>query len=250
MASIFQRGGKLRDLVRISDAIHPDGPDRGQLGKAQPPDRTQHRHIPGGAPPGTGCRARSGDGIWLRAIHPGFRAVTGLYWDPSKVSFKTKHIGGIPSNYENVQIAYSGNSGIEISFPVEWLFRELQLDIQVANGRTSGASPEVTIVTALRSALGSHLDQKDLGPAAVANLLGLEADHLVKALKQIKTTLPKEIKRLKIDRAKEALSRGDETIAGIGVSLGYRDHAHFTRFFRSQTGMTPNAFRKQAASPG
>ncbi|KIC47243.1 hypothetical protein RA28_06160 [Ruegeria sp. ANG-S4] len=176
------------------------------------------------------------------------RAVTGQFWDPTKVTFKSKYIGGIPADYQDVQIAFSSNPGIEITFPVDWLFKALQLNIQVAEGQTSKVASEVTVVTALRSVLAGNLDKADLGPVAVAKLLGLEGDRLVKALKQNGTTLSKEVKRLKIERAKSELSKSDKTISEIGLSLGYHDNAHFTRFFRSQTGVNPSAFRSHAAS--
>ncbi len=174
------------------------------------------------------------------------RAVTGQFWDPTKVSFKSKYIGGIPENYQDVEIAYSHDPGIQISYPVDWLFNDLDLNIHVTEGRTRDASPAVTVVTALRSVLGSNLHQDDLGPAAVAALMGLEAEPLLKALKHNGTTLSKEIKRMKIEQAKDALSNSKKTISEIGASLGYSDSAHFTRFFRSQTSVNPSEYRSRA----
>ncbi len=174
------------------------------------------------------------------------RAVTGQFWDPTKVSFKSKYIGGIPENYQDVEIAYSRDPGIQISYPVDWLFNNLDLNINVAEGRTSEISPAVTVVTALRSVLKSKLHLDDLSPAAVAALLGLESEPLLKALKRNGTTLSKEIKHMKIEQAKDALSNSEKTISEIGASLGYSDSAHFTRFFRSQTGINPSLYRSRA----
>lgn len=173
-----------------------------------------------------------------------FRAVTGTDWDATDVTLASRYTGAIPPGYQGTRIATSADPGLQISFPVAWLFRELNPVIEIAQGTNATGSPEVTLVVALRSVVKDHLDQPDLGADAVARLLGLKADRLVKALKHNKTTLPKEIKRLKIDRAKEMLRANQHSIAQIGSALGYPDNAHFTRFFRSQTGMTPRAFRE------
>ncbi|MGB1389405.1 MAG: helix-turn-helix domain-containing protein [Paracoccaceae bacterium] len=46
---------------------------------------------------------------------------------------------------------------------------------------------------------------------------------------------------------KRRTKNGENTAAEIGVKLGYADRAHFTRFFKSQTGMTPSAFRAKTS---
>ena len=133
-----------------------------------------------------------------------------------------------------------------ISFPVEWLFEEIKLDQRVAEGMPDQSVEDVTVVAALRSALRGRLSDSDLGANRVAGLLGLDPDRLTKALRRHGTTLPKEIKRLKIDDAKTQLVEGTSSVAQIGLSLGYSDNSHFTRFFRSQTGVSPNAYRQQS----
>ncbi|WP_419740384.1 helix-turn-helix transcriptional regulator [Ruegeria sp.] len=102
---------------------------------------------------------------------------------------------------------------------------------------------EVTVVAALRSVLRDKLDETDLGPEVVAGLLGIQPERFLKALQRQGTTLPREIKRLRVDVAKEHLRDDKMTIAEIGLLLGYSDKSHFTRFFRGQTGMTPTKFR-------
>ena len=174
------------------------------------------------------------------------RSVTGPLWDPSKVTFETRYIAAVPPAYAGFTIKFIPDPGLNVRFPLSWLFQDIQVDIGRGEGPAERAQDEVTVVAALRSVVQNHLDQKDLGAAQVSKLLGLQADRLAKALKQHGTTLPREIKRLKIDRAKEMLQGSDQPIAQIGSSIGYTDNAHFTRFFRSQTGISPKEFRQRS----
>ncbi len=52
------------------------------------------------------------------------------------------------------------------------------------------------------------------------------------------------IQRIKIERSMELLKDKQRTITQISDYLGYSSSSHFTRVFRSVTGMTPNAYRK------
>ena len=37
---------------------------------------------------------------------------------------------------------------------------------------------------------------------------------------------------------------GDAAIAQVALSVGYSDQAHFTRAFKTMTGLTPQEFRR------
>jgi len=47
----------------------------------------------------------------------------------------------------------------------------------------------------------------------------------------------------RIDLAVMALAEGEEDIGRLGVSLGYYDHAHFSRTFKRTIGIPPSRFR-------
>ncbi|MCA0872967.1 AraC family transcriptional regulator [Seohaeicola saemankumensis] len=180
-----------------------------------------------------------GAAVYVRLL----QSVTGKTWDPGQVVWETRYIAGVPPRYAGVETRFMPDPGMQLSFPVDWLFRDVVRMPELSPQGPPTVEEEVTIVAAMRSILRDKLDESDLGAETVAGLLGIRADRLLKALKHHGTTLPREIKRLKIDLAQELLRSSDKTAAEIGAKLGYADKAHFTRFFKSQTGMTPSEFR-------
>ncbi|WP_170351548.1 helix-turn-helix domain-containing protein [Ruegeria atlantica] len=174
-----------------------------------------------------------------------FQTVVGDAWDSSRVRWESRYINGLPINYKGIEVGLGTDPGMQISFPVEWLFLHHVSEGPAKPIASQRQDEEVTVVAALRSVLRDKLDETDLGPEAMAGLLGIQPERFLKALQRQGTTLPREVKRLRVDVAKEHLKEGQMTISEIGLMLGYSDKSHFTRFFRGQTGMTPTAFRKK-----
>jgi signal transduction histidine kinase/AraC-like DNA-binding protein/CheY-like chemotaxis protein len=52
--------------------------------------------------------------------------------------------------------------------------------------------------------------------------------------------------RLRVERAKERLAKGSESVAAVGARVGFPDQAYFSRVFKKVTGISPQAYR---ASP-
>ncbi|WP_171239139.1 AraC family transcriptional regulator [Ruegeria sp. HKCCA5763] len=180
-----------------------------------------------------------GAAIYVRLL----QTVVGNAWDPTRVRWESRYINGLPLGYKGIEVSLGTDPGMHVSFPVDWLFLN-HVSVQTAAPAPSARhDEEVTVVAALRSVLRDKLDETDLGPKVVAGLLGIPPERFLKALQQQSTRLPREIKRLRIDVAKEHLRRDTMTIAEIGLSLGYSDKSHFTRFFRGQTGTTPTQYR-------
>lgn len=180
-----------------------------------------------------------GAAVYVRLL----QSVTGETWDPGKVAWETRYVEGLPPRYSGVETRFLPDPGMQLSFPVDWLSCDVARMSEHTPQEPLSLDEEVTIVGALRSILRDKLDEPDMGPENTADLLGIRTDRLLKALKHNCTTLPREIKRLKIDLAQDLLRSSDKTATEIGAKLGYADKAHFTRFFKSQTGMTPSEFR-------
>ncbi|WP_158541295.1 AraC family transcriptional regulator [Ruegeria sp. A3M17] len=180
-----------------------------------------------------------GAAIYVRLL----QAVVANSWDPSVVRWESRYINGVPLGYKGIEIGLGTDSGMQFSFPVDWLFKSQSSDTAAEPEMDAYQQEEITVVAAIRSVLRDKLDEVDLSPPTVARLLGLKPDRLLRALQQQGTTLPREVKRLKVDVAKELLSCESKTINEISLMLGYSDKSHFTRFFRGQTGVTPTRFR-------
>ena len=58
-------------------------------------------------------------------------------------------------------------------------------------------------------------------------------------------TLSHLIAQRRVDSAKVLLAKTDESISAIAEEVGIPDYNYFTKVFRTVTGMTPSAFRKQ-----
>lgn len=49
---------------------------------------------------------------------------------------------------------------------------------------------------------------------------------------------------IRIEQAKIELQYGEESLGAIAEGVGYRNHYHFSRQFRQETGMSPSEYRK------
>ncbi|WP_270919561.1 helix-turn-helix domain-containing protein [Parasedimentitalea psychrophila] len=79
---------------------------------------------------------------------------------------------------------------------------------------------------------------------AIADALGVSMNLMEKTLTGEGTSLNREIKTLKCEVACELLADTKSPIADVGAKIGYSEPANFTRFFKSQLGITPNQYRK------
>jgi LacI family transcriptional regulator len=54
-----------------------------------------------------------------------------------------------------------------------------------------------------------------------------------------------ELRRVRLEKAKELLLRADLSLTRIATLIGYANNTYFTRFFLQHTGQTPSEFRRQ-----
>ena len=82
--------------------------------------------------------------------------------------------------------------------------------------------------------------------AEYAELLSVSANHLNKAVKEVTGKTASDcIREMLAQEAKALLRYTDGTIAEIGYRLEFSDPASFNRFFKSETGETPLAYRRR-----
>lgn len=55
---------------------------------------------------------------------------------------------------------------------------------------------------------------------------------------------------LRVERAKELLSYGQQSVSEIAYGLGYSSPAHLSAQFKQETGMSPSAFQREHRAIG
>jgi AraC family transcriptional regulator, transcriptional activator of pobA len=77
-----------------------------------------------------------------------------------------------------------------------------------------------------------------------AQLLNITANHLSQTIKNTTGKTAKSfITKRRIDEAMYVLQYTNNDIATIAFHLNFTEPTHFTKFFKKETGMTPNEFR-------
>ncbi len=77
----------------------------------------------------------------------------------------------------------------------------------------------------------------------VAAYVKLSPFHLSRIFKNINGIPPMTyLRHLRVARAKALFNRKDMSISEVGVAVGYPIIQHFSRMFKSETGLTPRAF--------
>lgn len=100
------------------------------------------------------------------------------------------------------------------------------------------------VISFLDIYIGEHLN-KDLSLTKLSELTHFNPSYLSRIYKQeTGISLGDKIQRQKIEKAKELLTTSYEKINCIASEIGINTPAHFTRFFKKHTGMTPNEYRR------
>jgi AraC family transcriptional regulator len=86
----------------------------------------------------------------------------------------------------------------------------------------------------------------DLSLDDIAGAVHLTPYHFARLFKQSTGTSPHQfVIQQRIELAKQLLKDKQRTIADVAVAVGFADHAHLSRHFKAQTGLTPSAFQAQ-----
>ena len=84
--------------------------------------------------------------------------------------------------------------------------------------------------------------------AQLAKVACLSQFHFARAFKAAVGQSPHQyVSAQRLERAKEMLTRGDQSLLDITIALNFSSQANFTRAFRVGTGMTPGQFRRDFA---
>ena len=91
--------------------------------------------------------------------------------------------------------------------------------------------------------LRERLDQPlDLG--YIAKQVGVAPHHLSRRVSvETGSTLQRHLRRLRIERACEALDSGRMNVTEVALEVGYQSLSHFAKAFREETGSAPGKWR-------
>jgi AraC-like DNA-binding protein len=88
--------------------------------------------------------------------------------------------------------------------------------------------------------LSERLDQP-LDLAAIAREVGVSPHHLSRKVgMETGSTLQRHLRRLRIERACEALDSKRMNVTEVALEVGYQSLSHFAKAFREETGRTPS----------
>lgn len=176
-----------------------------------------------------------------------FQSISGKQWKPDDVMIRTQFTAALPTRVQGVKVERKGEGGLEIHFPTSWLYAAIELSsvLSAAHGRAQkGLGRDVSLISVFQAAARTMLHDLGAGVDDIAKAVGVDSADLKTALHNEGTTAAKEFRRLRLETAKARLGSSNSSISELAGDLGYSDPAHFTRFFRTQTGHSPRTYRK------
>jgi AraC family transcriptional regulator len=131
---------------------------------------------------------------------------------------------------------------------IEGLALALMADAARIDGRRPRPAPRWVgrAVEILRTA-----PENPPGLAAIAAEVGIHPVHLARVFRRRHgCSIGEYARRLRIERAAEALRDTRLPIGRLAHQLGYADHSHFSRSFRRATGFSPSEYRRRHGFTG
>jgi AraC family transcriptional regulator len=85
---------------------------------------------------------------------------------------------------------------------------------------------------------------RDLSLTELAAVAGMSTFHFAREFKRATGTSPHQyLLKIRIERAKELLSKSEMPLVDVGFQSGFSHQSHFSRLFRKLTGTTPQSYR-------
>jgi AraC family transcriptional regulator len=102
-------------------------------------------------------------------------------------------------------------------------------------------------LTRVKEFIAANLEQ-DLTIAELAHVASLSRFHFARAFKAAVGQSPHQyVSTHRLERAKELLTYGHQSLLDIALALSFSSQANFTRAFHQSTGMTPGQYRRAFA---
>ena len=166
-------------------------------------------------------------------------------WDPSAVLFKVADPNAVPPLPDSFRIAKGDNFGMQIRFPVTWLFESIEKSsFSASEAILEDKKLPKSLIEALHLALLPHIHELDMNVERAAKICGFDKRRLSSQLRSIGTTLGKEIAALRARQAQNGLVNSNKRIFDIAQSVGFKDPTVFSRAFKNWTGQSPQEYRR------
>lgn len=185
-------------------------------------------------------------GFMLRLL----KFATRDHWDGSLVLFRVADPDCVPVIGEPCRVAKGGRSGVQISFPSEWLFAPFEKTrFNASINKESGGQIPRSMLDSIRTALRPHLHDSGLTADKAARICGHDRRRLSRELREQGTTFSKEIAKLRAEKASQDLAGTDHRVADIAQTVGFTDATVFSRAFKNWTGQSPREYRRANRKP-
>jgi len=195
-------------------------------------------------------RPGQNDAFYMGLMARLLRHATRGHWDATEVLFRVADPTCVPNNDDDYRIAKGGTSGVQITFPSQWLFERFEKS-SFSRSVSTGSPGEIprSMISSVRTALLPHLHETDLTVDKAAKICGYNRRRLAKELRDEGTTISREIARLRAQRASDDLVNTNRRVAEIAETVGFVDPTVFSRAFRNWTGQSPQEYRRTHKSP-
>ena len=118
--------------------------------------------------------------------------------------------------------------------------------VEQVRSRSSGEARFAKVIEQMHQ----HPDEA-LSSAAMARMCGLSQSQFDRSFRRVFGSSARQyLLRVRVEAGCRRLAETEETVAALAVELGFYDHAHFTRCFRSIMGLTPAQYREQRVPKG
>jgi AraC-like DNA-binding protein len=135
---------------------------------------------------------------------------------------------------------------VRIAHERELAFRLLTRVLRLSEMRPRGRE-RLLVLQTLKESL-RHLEEnleRKVSVATLAEIAGLSTHRFSALFREVIGHAPHQyILRRRVERAMMILTRSDASVVEIAAQLGFHDQPHFTRLFRTVTGVSPTYYRK------
>ena len=131
--------------------------------------------------------------------------------------------------------------GSLLSRQVDHAFSDLE--DQAFRDISSEDREESSVIADMKRFVKEHIEEK-IGRNEIAEAMNFSPDYVSRIFKkETGITLTEYISRCRIERAKELIDEGQESIGMIAERLGYSSFSYFSEMFKRQTGYLPSSYR-------